>query len=638
MGVGDHMCVLIENQRWSIRHRTYRNDALIAKVDPPAFCTEEGLPSSMEAINRETERSQTNRRPGSAIKPWRWKEPEWRSRPWEYAVAFQSTFKKEKNRTHMVRRRYWTRVRVTIRRELHAKVGSAGAAAAVNTPPPDANAPGQSPPLAHAATPTHEHALPPVPTDGATVAGAPTEVSLPTALSSVPSTARTAATADRSAVIRFASDTVYDRALDNRRWRATASSRAAPQWTRQYFDDCVTCEVDPLRSVAAFLAVNAVSVYERQTKARLVLGGKAPWPEDSPMTAVLAAGEELYAMSMELQDQLIRDMAKFGQAEAIPMAERDLVFAAANALTRVNRRRDQRAEANSGGDAAAAGGGGDVDGVTDNHSVGTADGQDGGRLAGGHAPRRASYETTVSKERIDSFIAQTLSELQINAPPSDGGYDTADGWFVLDEDLDVPGRGGRLRQHLPPDDPPDDESEPEDSRSRRARETDGNDGEGDDGEGDDGNEEEVSQHVHDQGDDTLDTDDAMFQSATEVDGSIVTMDPRHCDGSVDDEKDVEEGMAESVYYDTLDEDPSVDHDNEVDDADDTTTVASTVQAPSGPDNAGTPSLSDADVNVTDAEDTVATAARALPPSKVQIQSEIRILEDMMQRNRGEASA
>ena len=35
-GVGEHECVMIENQRWSIRHREYRNDALMVKVRQPS--------------------------------------------------------------------------------------------------------------------------------------------------------------------------------------------------------------------------------------------------------------------------------------------------------------------------------------------------------------------------------------------------------------------------------------------------------------------------------------------------------------------------------------------------------------------------------------------------------------------------
>jgi hypothetical protein len=52
------------------------------------------------------------------------------------------------------------------------------------------------------------------------------------------------------AVVRFSRGTVYNRELDNRRWRASAASRAAPHWTKQYFWDCAACEISPARAVA----------------------------------------------------------------------------------------------------------------------------------------------------------------------------------------------------------------------------------------------------------------------------------------------------------------------------------------------------------------------------------------------------
>lgn len=42
-GIGEHECVMTENQRWSIRHREYRTDALIPKVVqmPSLSCSHE---------------------------------------------------------------------------------------------------------------------------------------------------------------------------------------------------------------------------------------------------------------------------------------------------------------------------------------------------------------------------------------------------------------------------------------------------------------------------------------------------------------------------------------------------------------------------------------------------------------------
>jgi hypothetical protein len=42
-GIGEHECVMTENQRWSIRHREYRTDALIPKVVqmPSLSCSRE---------------------------------------------------------------------------------------------------------------------------------------------------------------------------------------------------------------------------------------------------------------------------------------------------------------------------------------------------------------------------------------------------------------------------------------------------------------------------------------------------------------------------------------------------------------------------------------------------------------------
>jgi hypothetical protein len=57
------------------------------------------------------------------------------------------------------------------------------------------------------------------------------------------------------AVVRFAEDTVYERELPNKRWRVTASTRAAPHWARQYFADCAACEISPVRAVAVSCAL-----------------------------------------------------------------------------------------------------------------------------------------------------------------------------------------------------------------------------------------------------------------------------------------------------------------------------------------------------------------------------------------------
>eukprot|EP00035_Acanthoeca_spectabilis_P006294 m.122841 g.122841 ORF g.122841 m.122841 type:complete len:387 (-) comp13437_c0_seq5:162-1322(-) len=378
MGVGEHECVVIENQRWSIRHRAYLCDALLPKVDPPAFCTESGAATSIDELNDRTERSLLNRRPGSAIKSWRWKEgSQWRASDWHYAIAFQSTFKILQDRTCMVRRRMWFRTRVAIARDL---TGGAGAAVDSDT-------------AGAAAAQPHEGER------GGR--GGP--------------------------AVRFAEGTVYSRELDNRRWRASASSRAAPQWTKQYFADCVTCDICPVRAVAAFLAVGGVSVYERQSQARLVLAGKAPWPEESAMTAVLEMADALTPVALELQDTLVHDITELGQAEAIPIAEQHFVFAAVNAKARV---------ANEGQNG------------------------EGGETAAAAAPAPTAAASPVPDDKLQGFVTQTLTRLELEAQPNEDalGYDTSDGWFVLDEQLDLvspdPGAssGGAGARRSPRDD------------------------------------------------------------------------------------------------------------------------------------------------------------------------------------------
>lgn len=57
-----------------MRARTHGSLCGAPQVDPPAFCTESGAATSIDELNDRTERSLLNRRPGSAIKSWRWKE------------------------------------------------------------------------------------------------------------------------------------------------------------------------------------------------------------------------------------------------------------------------------------------------------------------------------------------------------------------------------------------------------------------------------------------------------------------------------------------------------------------------------------------------------------------------------------
>lgn len=130
----------------------------------------------------------------------------WRASDWEFALSFQNTFKVIQDRTCMVRRRMWFRTRSVIARDM---------------------SPTRS--RSFAAPRGDESARSGAGADSVDVGG--------------------------PAVVRFAEDTVYERELPNKRWRVTASTRAAPHWARQYFADCAACEISPVRAVAVSCAL-----------------------------------------------------------------------------------------------------------------------------------------------------------------------------------------------------------------------------------------------------------------------------------------------------------------------------------------------------------------------------------------------
>eukprot|EP00037_Helgoeca_nana_P021744 m.219891 g.219891 ORF g.219891 m.219891 type:complete len:541 (+) comp25766_c0_seq3:961-2583(+) len=481
------------------------------QMDPPSFCSEDGTPTSIEELNRRTERSIVDRIPGSAIKSWRWKEgSRWRASDWQFAIAFQSTFKVLKDRTCMVRRRMWFRTRVAIARNLVAS----GSRAVPPPTPTSADLAAAGPAAAAIAEPENGD-----------------EVGRP------------------GAVVRFSRGTVYNRELDNRRWRASAASRAAPHWTKQYFGDCAACEISPARAVAAFLAVDGVSVYERQAQARLLLAGKVEWPPMSALLSVLQYADALTAVGLELQEQLIRDISELGQAEAIPTAEQHLVFATANVQAR-------------DGDP----------GVTHSHLGGDAAAADAAPIPAGSG---------VPDDKLEGFIAQTLTRLKLEAEPADGdlGYDTSDGWFVLDEDLAESRVGASASDDYDDDLPMNGTPAQWDAAGGAVGPIGG------------------VRRPRDRG---LEVDDSMYQSAHELDASVLSTSDTENDGGDGGNSDGDGGNLlelSSVYFDS-ESGPAVPH------------GAVGVSSP--------PTAAQKTTN---------------PAAKAQIQAEIKLLEEIMRRNR-----
>eukprot|EP00041_Stephanoeca_diplocostata_P018124 m.377591 g.377591 ORF g.377591 m.377591 type:complete len:458 (+) comp20925_c0_seq4:299-1672(+) len=335
-----------ENQRWSVRSWKFL-PKMLPKVDPPAWCDKNGRPMSIDNFELEMqahfEAKSAGNSPGAHSSPtpcskaWRWvDDSKWRCSAWYYAMAFQSSnFKPLKDKTSFVRKRCWTRMRVSIVHPQGALVTARRIALQMAAQQEDstktvAENKDSKKTVAEDSTPIHETGA-----QNGTLTSTTSEQQLvQKAPVSIPRS---------KCCVRFADNTTFSRLLDNRQWRACAASRNAYRWLQQYIADCNECNVTPLHCAAALLASDGLSAFDKQSQARNILAGEMPWPPDSPATAAATtASTDHDALYAEILAQLVSDTKADGIHAACTAALQTLVMVTINAQHR------QGASADSG--------------------------------------------------------------------------------------------------------------------------------------------------------------------------------------------------------------------------------------------------------------------------------------------------